>query len=154
MYGELRPGKVYVSRPGKLKHKSVIHTVGPIWNQVYPKKANDELKAAVFSALIEADTRMNKSVVMPLISCGVYGFPAEKAAQIISDTVVEFLEVSANLKEVYIVNGDKAKLDITEKALIQNSGVLMQQKASATSGKDYRFIFVFSSELIFSNPFY
>ena len=102
-----------------------------------PQGSNDELKQAVSSALKEADNRMNKSVVMPLISCGVYGFPADKAAMIISDTVVNFLERSTHVKEVYIVNGDKAKLDITLAALIQNSGVNVVQKPSSTSGKIY-----------------
>ena len=60
-----------------MKSKYVIHTVGPMWDSKVDDQVNiDLLGAAVKSTLVMADTNLKvKSVSIPAISSGIFGFP-------------------------------------------------------------------------------
>ena len=87
-----RHGPVSHERPaitggGRLPCRYVIHAVGPVWG------SGDEdckLRAAVTGALQMAHERGLASIALPAISTGIFGFPLERAAQVIVGAVVDF----------------------------------------------------------------
>jgi O-acetyl-ADP-ribose deacetylase (regulator of RNase III) len=84
--------------------KEVIHTVGPIW-KADGKGLDEELEKAVRAALMEGDQRRHRTLALPALSCGVYGFPIDQAAKIILSTIMSFLKISVSLEVVCLVSG-------------------------------------------------
>ena len=75
--GKLLPSQFYISAPGKLQVKGIIHAVGPIFQS---GKRNEEstLYTTVYNALEAAENEHWASIAMPAISTGVDGFPLNK----------------------------------------------------------------------------
>lgn len=103
-HGQLPPGKVFVSSAGSLPCKSVIHTVGPIWKDGSNNEDKD-LRLAVKAAVEEADHRKLRTMSVPAISCGVYGFPVVRGARIILTCLREVLTSCRCVTEVSLVSG-------------------------------------------------
>ncbi|MFC2074481.1 O-acetyl-ADP-ribose deacetylase [Campylobacterota bacterium] len=81
-------GHAKLTKGYDLPAKYVIHAVGPIWQD---GSANEEaLLASCYKECIEiADTHKISSIAFPAISCGIYGFPIEKACDIAISEVVK-----------------------------------------------------------------
>lgn len=73
-------GEAKITKGYNLKAKHVIHTVGPQYK--IAQNPQELLKAAYTSSLNLAISNQCKSIAFPAISCGVYGYPAEEAAEI------------------------------------------------------------------------
>ena len=64
----------------RLPARYVIHAVGPVWRG--GMRGEDELLASCYrSSLALALAHGAKTVAFPAISCGVYGYPIEKACR-------------------------------------------------------------------------
>ena len=91
-------GKAVITGSGKLPCKAVIHTVGPKWGE---GMEDEKLKSAIKSALKLASENDFRSISIPAISAGIYGFPKKECASILIKTSKEFLsenkESSLNL---------------------------------------------------------
>ena len=89
--------------PGfKLPASFVIHTVGPVWHG--GGKGEAELLASCYrSALQLAREQSVKSIAFPAISCGVYGYPVERAADVSVAAVAGFLADDAEFERVLLV---------------------------------------------------
>jgi len=83
-------GEARLTKGYNLPARFVIHTVGPVWRGGHQQEPA-LLKSAYLSSLELAKAHQLKSVAFPNISTGVYGFPKDKAAQIASTTVKQFL---------------------------------------------------------------
>ncbi|MCQ0970291.1 O-acetyl-ADP-ribose deacetylase [Paracoccus sp. TK19116] len=69
-----------------LPARHVIHTVGPVWKG--GDAGEDDLLASCYrESLRLAQEAGLQSVAFPAISTGIYGFPAERAAQIAVKTI-------------------------------------------------------------------
>ena len=80
-------GQAKVTRGYRLPAKFVIHTVGPVWQGGRAGEA--ALLASCYrESLQRAREHGIRSIAFPAISCGVYGYPIEKAASIAVATVV------------------------------------------------------------------
>ncbi len=84
-----RHGVVTHDRPawttaGDLPCKYVIHAVGPRWGE---GDEDAKLAAAVRGSLQVADELKARSLAMPAISTGIFGFPADRAAKIILESI-------------------------------------------------------------------
>ncbi len=90
-YGPVPTGNVAVTSAGRLKAKYVIHAVGPIWKGG-KNKEDDMLFKAVYNSLAKADELGVRSIAMPAISTGIYGFPKERAARIFGKAIAKFIE--------------------------------------------------------------
>ncbi|MFC0567419.1 O-acetyl-ADP-ribose deacetylase [Plantactinospora siamensis] len=66
--------------------RHVIHTVGPIWEGGHHGEA-DVLASCYRRSLQLADTLGARTIAFPAIATGVYGFPADQAAQIALATI-------------------------------------------------------------------
>jgi O-acetyl-ADP-ribose deacetylase (regulator of RNase III) len=84
-------GSAVITAAGNLQARYVIHAVGPIW-QGGQSGEGDLLARAYQSALRLASEHGCKSVALPAISCGVYGYPVDLASQIALATTRRFLE--------------------------------------------------------------
>ena len=98
-------GKAVYTSAGKLKAKYVIHAVGPRWGE---GDEEDKLRSAVRSALEVATQLGLKSVALPAISTGIFGYPKEEGTRVILDEVLKFLkEKETTLEEVRLTNIDE-----------------------------------------------
>src|SRR4051812_49348368 len=88
--GGCATGSAKITRGYRLKARHVIHAVGPVWRG--GGENEEQLLASCYStALSLASEHKLRSIALPAISTGVYGFPANRAARIAVGTVAEEL---------------------------------------------------------------
>jgi len=108
--GYVPVGEVAVTTAGKLKAKYVIHAVGPRWGE---GDEEAKLRRAVRNALSKATELKLKSIAMPAISTGIFGYPKEEGTRVILDEVVNFLkQETTTVDEVRLVSIDKATYEM------------------------------------------
>ncbi|AEX23642.1 MULTISPECIES: macro domain-containing protein [Vibrio] len=73
-------GYARITSAGKLDARYVIHAVGPIYDKFHDPRA--VLESAYKNALDLALESGCKTVALPAISCGVYGYPPHEAAEV------------------------------------------------------------------------
>jgi O-acetyl-ADP-ribose deacetylase (regulator of RNase III) len=84
----------------------VIHAVGPVWNQGGQGKL-DLLASAYASALREADALGARTLTMPAVSAGTFGFPIDAAADVALRTVIAHLQGETGIERVtFVLRGD------------------------------------------------
>ena len=92
-------GTAVMTAAGNLRAKQVIHAVGPRMGE------GDEdrlLAAAVRAALALADRRGMRSLALPAISTGNFGFPVERAARILLTEIHRYLQGGTKLERVVV----------------------------------------------------
>ena len=89
--GVLTAGQVYVSTPGQLPCKKVIHAVGPRWHGGQSNEEND-LYVAIFESMQAAEKFGLSSVAFPAFSCRIFHYPLDKATKTIVSALKDFLE--------------------------------------------------------------
>ncbi len=94
---------------GRLPCRYVIHAVGPYWGE---GQEEEKLAQAVHGSLQVADRLNLKSIALPAISTGIFGFPLDKAAHIFLDTIQEYLASTpaSGLKLIRLVIYDQKSL--------------------------------------------
>lgn len=82
--------------------KYIIHTVGPIWIDGKSNEAKilENCYDSIFKIIFENNI---KSVAIPMISTGVYGYPFDKASKIALESIMKNLEKNNSIDFVYIV---------------------------------------------------
>src|SRR5213596_2468131 len=98
----LPSGEAVVTTGGNLPALYVIHTVGPIYGEHRGREA-ELLGNCYHNSLTLAVEKNLTSIAFPAISTGVYGYPPEKAAEVASRTIEDFLATDRQLKEVRLV---------------------------------------------------
>ena len=99
--GPLPTGKATITSGGRLKAKYVIHTVGPRWGE---GDEENKLRKAVQKVLEIACKNGVKSLSIPAISCGIFGFPSELGTKIIVETIKDFLKGSSCIfDEIHLI---------------------------------------------------
>jgi len=81
-------GTAVITGAGKLPAKFVIHAVGPRMGE---GDEDQKLKNAVLNSLTLASRRELKTISLPAISSGVFGFPKDRCAKILVGESAEFL---------------------------------------------------------------
>jgi O-acetyl-ADP-ribose deacetylase (regulator of RNase III) len=85
--GSLPTGQAAWSDAGDMRCRWVIHVVGPVY---HPSQDRSHLLASCYrEALSVADELGAQTVAFPAVSAGIYGWPADSAADIAVATVLE-----------------------------------------------------------------
>lgn len=108
--GGCPPGKAVITGGGNLKCQYVIHTVGPI----YRDGRVDEpkiLASAYRNSLELANQYELKSIAVPSIGTGAYGYPLAEAAGIALDIVRDFCQTDTTLSDIRFILFDQFSYD-------------------------------------------
>jgi len=90
-------GGAVITTAGNLKARYVVHAVGP---QMGEGNEDEKLKNATLNSLKVADDNNLTTITLPAISTGIFGFPKERCAEIMLQTVVDYLSGETGLKRV------------------------------------------------------
>jgi len=88
--GYCETGKAVYTSAGNLPSRYLIHTVGPIWNEHPAVVADLLLSLSYRNALLLAEYLSCNTIAFPNISTGVYGFPKERAAELVREVVSNY----------------------------------------------------------------
>jgi O-acetyl-ADP-ribose deacetylase (regulator of RNase III) len=95
-------GDAKVTGAGKLPAQYVIHTVGPMYSDGTRGEAT--LLRSCYRRSMEIAGELNlRSIAFPAVSCGLYGYPIDAAAEIAVGTVLEILERNDSIKRAVFV---------------------------------------------------
>jgi len=104
--GSTPVGTAVMTGAGHLKARQVIHAVGPRMGE---GDEDRKLASAVRAALALADRRGLKSIALPAISTGVFGFPVDRAARVMLTEIHRYLQGGTKLERVVVALwGDEA----------------------------------------------
>ncbi|HEY8022588.1 MAG TPA: macro domain-containing protein [Thermoanaerobaculia bacterium] len=92
-------GTAVMTGAGHLKARQVIHAVGPSMGE---GDEDRKLASAVRAALALADRRGLKSIALPAISTGVFGFPLDRAARVMLTEIHRYLQGGTKLERVVV----------------------------------------------------
>lgn len=93
--GGCKTGQAKITKGYALPCKYIIHTVGPRW--INGQYNETELLASCYSESLKLAKQYNCfSIAFPLISTGVFGFPKDRAMDIATKTINEFLKDNDN----------------------------------------------------------
>ncbi|MHC4166127.1 MAG: macro domain-containing protein, partial [Planctomycetota bacterium] len=90
-------GGAVITTGGNLKAGHVIHAVGPRMGE---GNEDDKLRNATLNSLKVADENHLKSISLPAISTGIFGFPIERCARIMLETTISYLKGTTGLEKV------------------------------------------------------
>lgn len=96
--------------------KWIIHAVGPNWHRHTPPEAADLLKKTYRAIFREAAQHKMTRLAIPAISTGIYGFPADLAAEISIREVAAAVATNHELKDVRLVFSETGKYKLTSHA--------------------------------------
>ena len=108
--GELSPiktGEAVITPGFALRSRYIIHAVGPIYSPQSPEKSERLLRLTYTNALKCAVQNGCQSVVFPLISSGIYGYPAADALRVATSAILEFLR-EQDLEVTLVLLGEAA----------------------------------------------
>lgn len=107
-------GTAVMTGAGNLKAKHVIHAVGPRYGE---GDEDRKLAAAVRSALALADRNGLRSIAMPALSTGSFGFPIDRAARITLTEIYRYLQGGTKLQRVVVTLFDAEAFGVFRKEL-------------------------------------
>jgi len=85
-------GAAVITGAGKLPSKFIIHAVGPRMGE---GDEDNKLKSAVLNSLKLASERDLKSISLPAISSGIFGFPKDRCAEILVREALNYVKENA-----------------------------------------------------------
>src|SRR5260370_13464319 len=112
--GSTAVGTAVMTGAGNVPARQVIHAVGPRMGEGEEDK---KLASAVRAALALADRRGLKSIAIPAISTGVFGFPMERAARVMLTELHRYLQGGTKLDRVGICLPGEEAFGIFPRAL-------------------------------------
>lgn len=103
----LPAGEAVITAAGDLPSQYVIHTVGPIYGR-HEGRDHEVLAACYHNCLTLAVQYSLSSIAFPAIATGAFGYPREKAATVVSETIEQFLDENESLTDVRLVFFDQS----------------------------------------------
>lgn len=99
-------GTAVVTAAGNLKAKHVIHAVGPRKGE---GEEDRKLASAVRASLALAERQGMRSIALPAISAGNFGFPMDRCARIMLTEIQRYIQGGTKLEQVTVcLYGDEA----------------------------------------------
>ena len=113
-------GTAVATRAGNLPARWVIHAVGPVWRG--GTHGEPALLASAYRSAIEAAAKVGaRTLTLPALSAGVYGYPRDAAAAVAVRTVAGALRAGTPLERVTFVLYTDEVLEEFERALAGES---------------------------------
>jgi O-acetyl-ADP-ribose deacetylase (regulator of RNase III) len=113
--GPIKVGEAAVTGGGNLKASYVIHAAGPMYGE---GDDDEKLRNATLNSLKRATEKGLKSVAFPAISTGIFGFPKDRCARIMLETVSGYLkDQTTTVHEAIFCLWSREDLDLFEKTL-------------------------------------
>ena len=101
LLGGCQTGDAKATTAGRLPARWVIHTVGPVWRG--GDQGEPELLASAHRRSLEVAAEVGaRTVAFPAVSCGIYGYPPERAAPVALDAVRPLLGQFDELRFVFL----------------------------------------------------
>jgi O-acetyl-ADP-ribose deacetylase (regulator of RNase III) len=94
--------------------RHIIHAVGPDCRETKPEDRDKLLVSAYVAALRLAESVGARTIAIPAISTGIYGFPPERAAVLVADLLKT---VTFDLDEIILMALEKEKIALYADAL-------------------------------------
>lgn len=114
-----KPGEAKITKGFKLPADFVIHTVGPVWKGGGHQEAQI-LGRCYQNSLSLASRHKLETIAFPAISCGVYGYPIDKAVAVATSACSQWLAQtpphSHKLKKIFFVCFDARLLQLYRSA--------------------------------------
>jgi O-acetyl-ADP-ribose deacetylase (regulator of RNase III) len=118
-HGRVPTGSAAITSGGRLKarrnRRFVIHAVGPVYDGT--ARSAELLASAVRAALQMADDHGLKSVALPAISTGIFGYPMEEAAQVMLRAAIAYLRGETGLERVVFCLYGQSAFDVFAREL-------------------------------------
>jgi O-acetyl-ADP-ribose deacetylase (regulator of RNase III) len=108
----LPTGTAIATIAGDLPARWIIHTAGPVFSG--SERDRQLLRACHRSCLAMADELGARSLAFPAISCGIYGYPPDQAAQVALDAV---MDAETEVEEIQFVLFDQEMLEVFRAAI-------------------------------------
>jgi O-acetyl-ADP-ribose deacetylase (regulator of RNase III) len=114
--GGCATGEAKITGAGRLPARHVIHAVGPVWRG--GSAGEPRQLAGCYARAIElAEAHGCRTVALPAISTGAYGYPLEDAAGVAVSAVALALGVHAEVREARFWLYDARAYDAFDRAL-------------------------------------
>lgn len=81
-------GQAVITTSGNLPCSAIIHTVGPMMGE---GNEDNKLIKSILNTLLLATKKEFKTISIPAISAGIFGFPKERCANILLSETLNFL---------------------------------------------------------------
>jgi len=109
-------GQARITKGYRLPAKHVIHTVGPVWNG--GKRGEPALLASCYRESLKLAVAAGvRSIAFPAISCGVYGYPLDRAVRIAVHECAGFVAANTLPEKIIFACFDGAALKAYEDEL-------------------------------------
>lgn len=116
----IRPGQAVITSGQALPNRWVIHCLGPVYGQDEP---SDALLAECYrNALRLAEEKGIRSMALPALSTGVFGYPVDEAADVALRTIVEQTPQLQSLRHLRFVLFSSADRDVHAESLARACG--------------------------------
>lgn len=117
-------GDAKITKGYRLKARHIIHTVGPVYpdnpdsDPVGCAKAEELLSRCYQNILRIARDNQLTTIAIPAISTGIFGYPVDKAAKVVHDTVVADLQQNGpgSIREIRFVLWEDEKFQTYQQA--------------------------------------
>jgi len=109
-------GQARITKGYRLPAQHVIHTVGPVWNG--GKRGEPALLASCYRESLKLAVAAGvRSIAFPAISCGVYGYPLDRAVRIAVHECAGFVAANTLPEKIVFACFDGAALNAYEDEL-------------------------------------
>lgn len=109
-------GEARITPGFNLPAKWVIHTVGPVWHGGGYGESNYLANCYRNCLQLAADYNV-RSIAFPAISCGVYGYPPDRATAVAHREIACFSNVGELFDEILLVAYDEEMVHVIESAV-------------------------------------
>lgn len=116
LHGPVGPGEAAHTGAGAMPARWVVHVVGPRYR---PGQDNEGLLRQAVEAALDRSAELGaKSVALPAISAGIFGYPLDEATSVIARTVTDWLDSHPDsLEQILLVGFDEATSEAFRRGL-------------------------------------
>lgn len=134
--GDIPVGQAAATPAFGLNARYILHTAGPVWQGGTHGEAA-ALRSCYEQCLHLAARLGCRSVAFPLIATGVYGFPKDKAMQIATAVIYEFLMQQE--MQVQLVVFDRAAYELSGRLFPNVQSYIDEKYAARQADLEYRY---------------